>query len=114
MDRGTRRARTLAIGLRRLKEHRSLTYHHISDPYGRTGTCFCDGCGPHLFAKRGEQTHDCRKRTFGNPRVARWMCKCGMRDRIYQWRQENKLREWQHRVELEYGKEPATDKENVG
>ena len=42
------------------------------------------------------------------------MCKCGMRDRIYQWRQENKLREWQHRVELEYGKEPATDKENVG
>lgn len=97
--RARRRRLTLTIAHRRRAHHLSVVHDGADDV-----DCVCELADTY-FAKRRVQACNCRKRTKGNPRVACGMCEIGMRDRIYEWRQE--IRELQ--AEVRAGR-PLTDK----
>lgn len=87
--RARRRRRTLTVAARR----RAIHLRAIHSGKVENVDCVCE-LADFYFAKRTSHACDCRKRRKGRPRVDCGMCHSGMRDRIYEWRQETrKLRE---------------------
>ena len=75
---------TLTVAARRRADHlRRIHPDGVVD-------CVCE-LSKTYFAKRTSGGCDCRKRRRGNPRVASGMCCVEARDRIYEWRLEDRL-----------------------
>lgn len=85
MDRRRRRARTLAISLRRRTEHLARLHRD-----GRVD-CACE-LSPFYFARRHAIWCRCRRVRRGRPRLASGPCRWSWRERLYaerrRWREE--------------------------
>ena len=86
--RARRREQTFAVAQRRRDEH--LRRNHFDPVSGFTQVdCVCD-LADTFFAKQTAFGCACAKRRKGQPKLAGGMCCVEYRDRIYQWRRENR------------------------
>lgn len=83
--RADRRART-----RRILDHRQKEHHRCWHTDGLIPDPNCYTCrrGIHSLDTLRPFSCGCRKRTHGAPRKDAGQCNCGMRGRIYRWRQD--------------------------
>jgi len=82
MNRGERRARTIALGRRRRKAH--LKWAHGND-VGKID-CVCDLSNWRFAKRKGRGCEACRTHPRGRPKISTGLCKSGKRTRIYIWR----------------------------